>query len=121
MPRFCVVHFDRRSRYLPLYTLMTFRSRRVKKPSIAIVAGASTSEDVCPWEAAPPEPRSRKNSAQMDSGSSSSDISVAVAEVAEKVMFCLDSIRVRIGFTGKFYFTCGKTFFGHSFPFSSYR
>ncbi|KAJ8913835.1 hypothetical protein NQ315_003744 [Exocentrus adspersus] len=57
----------------------------VKKPSIAIVAGASTSEDVCPWEAAPPEPRSRKNSTQLDSGSSSSDISVAVAEVAEKV------------------------------------
>ncbi|KAJ8954729.1 hypothetical protein NQ318_011423, partial [Aromia moschata] len=60
-------------------------SSPVKKPSIAIVAGASTSEDVCPWEAGPPEPRSRKNSGQMDSGSSSSDISVAVAEVAEKV------------------------------------
>ncbi|KAJ8937019.1 hypothetical protein NQ314_012101, partial [Rhamnusium bicolor] len=57
----------------------------VKKPSIAIVAGASTSEDVCPWEAGPPEPRSRKNSAQLDSGSSSSDISVAVAEVTEKI------------------------------------
>ncbi|XP_015838971.1 regulator of G-protein signaling 7 isoform X4 [Tribolium castaneum] len=56
---------------------------RVKKPSIAIVAGASTSEEVCPWESG--EPRSRKNSAQLDSGSSSSDISVAVAEVSERV------------------------------------
>ncbi|KAJ8958383.1 hypothetical protein NQ317_002482 [Molorchus minor] len=33
---------------------------KVKKPSIAIVAGASTSEDVCPWESGPPEPISRK-------------------------------------------------------------
>nr|CAI5842574.1 unnamed protein product [Callosobruchus analis] len=84
---------------------------RVKKPSIAIVSGASTSEDVCPWEsgAGPPsagqpsaihhhhlvqEARSRKNSAsQLDSASSSSaDVSVAavggaaqaVAEVADK-------------------------------------
>lgn len=55
----------------------------MKKPSIAIVAGTSTSEDVCPWEAFPPE--SRKNSAQLDSGSSSSDISVAVSDVSEKV------------------------------------
>ncbi|XP_044753943.1 regulator of G-protein signaling 7 isoform X2 [Coccinella septempunctata] len=52
----------------------------VKKPNV--VAGASTSEEVCPWETAP-EPRSRKNSGQ--SGSSSSDISVAVAEISEKV------------------------------------
>lgn len=57
---------------------------RVKKPSIAVVAGASTSEDVCPWESAP-EPRSRKNSIQMDSGSSSSDVSVAVAEVSDRL------------------------------------
>ncbi|XP_019870595.2 regulator of G-protein signaling 11 isoform X2 [Aethina tumida] len=60
----------------------------VKKPSIAIVAGASTSEDVCPWESGPQqqhEPRSRKNSTQLDSGSSSSDISVAVADVTERV------------------------------------
>ncbi|CAH0555392.1 unnamed protein product [Brassicogethes aeneus] len=61
----------------------------VKKPSIAIVAGASTSEDVCPWESGPPataqEPRSRKNSAQLDSGSSSSDISVAVADITDRV------------------------------------
>lgn len=56
----------------------------MKKPSIAIVAGASTSEDVCPWESGP-EPRSRKNSAQLDSGSSSSDISVAVAETSERM------------------------------------
>lgn len=47
------------------------------------MAGASTSEEVCPWETG--EPRSRKNSAQLDSGSSSSDISVAVAEVSERV------------------------------------
>ncbi|KAG5890629.1 hypothetical protein JTB14_020333 [Gonioctena quinquepunctata] len=58
---------------------------RAKKPSIAIVAGSSTSEDVCPWEASASEPRSRKNSVQMDSGSSSSDISVAVADITEKV------------------------------------
>ncbi|CAH1104304.1 unnamed protein product, partial [Psylliodes chrysocephalus] len=58
---------------------------RVKKPSIAIVAGASTSEDVCPWESGTTETRSRKNSAALDSGSSSSDISVAVIEVSEKV------------------------------------
>ena len=48
------------------------------------MAGASTSEEVCPWESGN-EPRSRKNSAQLDSGSSSSDISVAVAEVSERV------------------------------------
>lgn len=60
--------------------------------------GASTSEDVCPWESTPaPEPpatatnadknlevRSRKNSAQLDSGSSSSDISLAIAEVSDR-------------------------------------
>ncbi|CAG9860594.1 unnamed protein product [Phyllotreta striolata] len=57
----------------------------VKKPSIAIVAGASTSEDVCPWESGAAEPRSRKNSAAIDSGSSSSDLSVAITEVSEKV------------------------------------
>ncbi|GLV35945.1 uncharacterized protein CBL_09837 [Carabus blaptoides fortunei] len=71
---------------------------RVKKPSIAVMPGASTSEDVCPWEATPaPDPptvvnaadknlevRSRKNSAQMDSGSSSSDISLAIAEVSDR-------------------------------------
>lgn len=51
---------------------------RVKKPSIAAVAGASTSEEVCPWESVQPEHRSRKNSIQMDSGSSSSDVSVAI-------------------------------------------
>lgn len=56
----------------------------MKKPSIAVVAGASTSEDVCPWESAP-EPRSRKNSIQMDSGSSSSDVSVAVTDVSDRL------------------------------------
>lgn len=48
------------------------------------MAGASTSEDVCPWESLP-EPRSRKNSVQLDSGSSSSDVSVAVAETADRL------------------------------------
>lgn len=57
-------------------------SDAAKKPSIAITAGTSTSEEVCPWEI---EPRSRKNSAQFDSGSSSSEISVAVVEVTEKL------------------------------------
>lgn len=55
---------------------------RVKKPSIAVTAGASTSEDVCPWESGP---RSRKNSTALDSNSSSSDISVAVQDVAERL------------------------------------
>ncbi|XP_017770954.1 PREDICTED: regulator of G-protein signaling 11 isoform X2 [Nicrophorus vespilloides] len=55
----------------------------VKKPGIAVTSGASTSEDVCPWEAHGPEPRSRKNSTQMDSGSSASDICVAVQVAAE--------------------------------------
>lgn len=55
----------------------------MKKPSIAIVAGASTSEEVCPWDTG--ESRSRKNSAQLDSGSSSSDISIAVVEATERV------------------------------------
>ncbi|XP_022918428.1 regulator of G-protein signaling 11 isoform X2 [Onthophagus taurus] len=60
-------------------------SRRVKKPSIAVIAGASTSEDVCPWEQTEP-PRSRKNSIQLDSGSSSSDVSVAiVSDVSDRL------------------------------------
>lgn len=76
----------------------------VKKPSIAV---ASTSEEcgVCPWEGegssgvgkegsspATQEKtlevsvcRSRKNSAQLDSGSSSSDISLAIAEVSDRL------------------------------------
>lgn len=57
----------------------------MKKPSIAVVAGASTSEDVCPWESVQETPRSRKNSIQMDSGSSSSDISVAVTDVSDRL------------------------------------
>ncbi|CAH1995643.1 unnamed protein product [Acanthoscelides obtectus] len=78
--------------------LATMIGSPVKKPSIAI--GASTSEDVCPWEtgAGPPssaqpsaihhhlvqEARSRKNSSsQLDSASSSSaDVSVAAAASA---------------------------------------
>ncbi|KAL3270194.1 hypothetical protein HHI36_009250 [Cryptolaemus montrouzieri] len=55
---------------------------RVKKSNMGVVAGASTSEEVCPWETGP-EPRSRKNSGQSES--SSSDISVAVAEISERV------------------------------------
>lgn len=58
----------------------------MKKPGIAIIAGASTSEEVCPWEGGSGgESRSRKNSTQLDSGSSSSDVSVAVAEITERV------------------------------------
>lgn len=57
-------------------------SYRVKKPGIDVVA--STSEDVCPWELGP-EPRSRKNSVQLDSGSSSSDISVTMADVSDRL------------------------------------
>lgn len=49
------------------------------------MAGASTSEEVCPWESIS-ETRSRKNSsAQMDSGSSSSDISVAVHDITDRL------------------------------------
>ncbi|XP_076265503.1 uncharacterized protein LOC143199517 isoform X2 [Rhynchophorus ferrugineus] len=59
----------------------------VKKPSIA--PGASTSEEVCPWEvpASPPKTpvTNRKNSAHLDSESSSSDVSVGVSELVEKV------------------------------------
>ncbi|KAE8747520.1 hypothetical protein FOCC_FOCC005681 [Frankliniella occidentalis] len=51
----------------------------------------STADDVCPWDSGPPralapEPTSqvgrtsRKNSSQLDSGGSSSDISIAIAE-----------------------------------------
>lgn len=63
----------------------------VKKPTISI---PSTSEDpgnICPWETSAPEPektldvRSRKNSTQFDSGSSSSDISLAIAEVSDRL------------------------------------
>lgn len=69
-------------------------SSKVKKPSIAV---ASTSEgtDVCPWDVSPqPEStektldvtnRSRKNSTQFDSGSSSSDISLAIVEVSDRL------------------------------------
>lgn len=79
---------------------------RVKKPSIAILPGASTSEDICPWESTTSdsltstekmdkssseksdknlEVRSRKNSMQLDSGSSSSDISLAIVEVSDRL------------------------------------
>ncbi|XP_031359090.1 uncharacterized protein LOC116182689 [Photinus pyralis] len=59
-------------------------SCRIKKPpSVAVVASVSTSEDVCPWEVTP-EPHSRKNSSQMDSCSSSSDISAVVTEVSDR-------------------------------------
>lgn len=56
-----------------------------KPPSVAVVASVSTSEDVCPWEAAAVvETHSRKNSAQMDSCSSSSDISATITEVSDR-------------------------------------
>ncbi|GJQ83356.1 hypothetical protein Trydic_g18140 [Trypoxylus dichotomus] len=79
-----------------------------RKFYVDAVAGASTSEDVCPWELGP-EPRSRKNSTQMDSGSSSSDVSVAVADVSDRFkrqcglvqQYTLDSDRIRPGRTGR--------------------
>ncbi|XP_025828974.1 regulator of G-protein signaling 11 isoform X2 [Agrilus planipennis] len=63
--------------------------RSMKKPSIA-VAGVSTSEDVCPWDvfatsAADQPSRSRKNSTQMESGSSSSDLSTALTDVGDRM------------------------------------
>lgn len=58
-------------------------SRMKKPPSVAVVASVSTSEDVCPWEVTP-EPHSRKNSSQLDSCSSSSDISAVVTEVSDR-------------------------------------
>lgn len=61
----------------------TSSGSKPKNPSIAVVAGASTSEDVCPWESVT-ETRSRKNSTALDSGSSSSDISVAVQDVSDR-------------------------------------
>lgn len=64
-------------------------------------AGRSQADDVCPWDAGPPKALapeqvvqpgpapgpgriSRKNSSQMDSGGSSSDISIAIAEVSTR-------------------------------------
>ncbi|KAJ9599500.1 hypothetical protein L9F63_010032, partial [Diploptera punctata] len=66
---------------------------RRKMGSISATAGSSsTCEDVYPWDMPTnqplslPDPRpSRKNSTQMDSGSSSSDISVAITEVSERL------------------------------------
>ncbi|XP_030746134.1 uncharacterized protein LOC115874968 [Sitophilus oryzae] len=60
----------------------------VKKPP-SIAPGASTSEEVCPWETPSSPPKTpltnRKNSAHLDSESSSSDVSVGVSELAEKL------------------------------------
>ena len=64
-----------------------------KTGSISATAGSSSMcEDVYPWDLPAnqplslPEPKpSRKNSTQLDSGSSSSDISVAIAEVSERL------------------------------------
>ncbi|KAI4462239.1 G-protein gamma-like [Holotrichia oblita] len=72
------------------------------------VAGTSASEEICPWELGP-EPRSRKNSIQMDSGSSSSDISVAVGDVSDRFrrhcglvqQYTLDGDRMRPGHSGR--------------------
>lgn len=66
---------------------------RKKTGSISVTAGSSSMcEDVYPWELPAnqplslPEPRpSRKNSAQLDSGSSSSDVSLAITEVSERL------------------------------------
>jgi hypothetical protein len=66
---------------------------RKKKSSIsASAASSSMCEDLYPWDTASnqpltlPEPRSsRKNSVQIDSGSSSSDISVAITEVSHRL------------------------------------
>ncbi|PSN41096.1 hypothetical protein C0J52_21836 [Blattella germanica] len=60
-----------------------------KTGSISATAGSSSMcEDVYPWDMPLPLPEtrpSRKNSTQMDSGSSSSDISVAITEVSERL------------------------------------
>jgi hypothetical protein len=66
---------------------------RKKRSSLsAATASSSVCEDLYPWDTASnlpltlPEPRpSRKNSMQIDSGSSSSDISVAVTEVSDRL------------------------------------
>lgn len=63
---------------------------RVKKPA-GLAPGTSTSEEVCPWEiAGPPTPPQssaldRKNSNNVDSETSSPDVSVGVVEVRGKV------------------------------------
>ncbi|XP_060527624.1 regulator of G-protein signaling 11 isoform X2 [Cylas formicarius] len=68
-------------------------SSPVKKPTI--VPGASTSEEVCPWDAqsspirSPASTRLRKNSTHVDSESSSSDVSVGAAELTERVQRCI--------------------------------
>ncbi|XP_069697878.1 regulator of G-protein signaling 9 isoform X2 [Periplaneta americana] len=66
---------------------------RRKTGSISVTAGSSSMcEDVYPWDMPSsqplslPEPRpSRKNSMQLDSGSSSSDVSVAITEVSDRL------------------------------------
>lgn len=66
---------------------------RKKKGSVSAAAGfSSMSEDIYPWETASNQPLplpelkpSRKNSMQVDSGSSSSDISVAMMEVSDRL------------------------------------
>ncbi|XP_066248260.1 regulator of G-protein signaling 7 isoform X1 [Euwallacea similis] len=60
---------------------------RVKKPDA--LPGTSTSEEVCPWDATATPPRTptktQRKSRRVDSESSSSDISVGVTELSEKV------------------------------------
>lgn len=66
---------------------------RKKRGSIFAAAGSSSvCEDIYPWETASNQPLplpelkpSRKNSMQVDSGSSSSDISVAMTEVSDRL------------------------------------
>lgn len=67
----------------------SFEDKR-KRLGIAVTAGSMASEDI--WEGEPCsslstlEPRaSRKNSSQLDSGSSSSELSLAIVEVSERL------------------------------------
>ncbi|GLH02798.1 Regulator of G-protein signaling loco [Gryllus bimaculatus] len=62
----------------------TAAASRGKKSSISN-APPSVGADTCPWDSGPSQSfSSRKNSSQMDSGSSSSDVSIAL-EVSEKL------------------------------------
>lgn len=80
---------------------------RVKKPNI--VPGTSTSEEVCPWETpATPPPRTptrgRRKSGRVESESSSSDISVGISDVGEKVLLILLQMyfKVKIIFVNRY-------------------
>ncbi|XP_044732204.1 uncharacterized protein LOC123295059 isoform X2 [Chrysoperla carnea] len=72
-------------------TTTTTAPNRTRNPNIAIAASSTTSEDICPWQSQTTgttqqsSSRSRKNSQQFDSGSSSSDISSTIADVSERL------------------------------------